>query len=599
TVTAKKPITITAGGTDDDGNPKEPTITTTEPTDEVIISPDGDPDHTVVYTGCPKDKEYGIHSGTLTDEEKVEIKEGTEYDLSVKLGDGQTTNIETNSTNPGTTTITKGKNENGEPDGSIVIESDKPNNDITVGDTKYTTSDENTKLVVKPGSEEGDEGTTGKPEVELKEGSVQLPPEGTVTLPNGEKVTNSTNPEEGSESVTVTDDNKVSVPDGAEATIGDDNDNIKISVPKGTPANLPTTVTPKQDENGNFTGVEIETKPGNDVTIGDETFTVGDYDTKFEVKPGTTNEDGTTSEPSVVVTDGSVKLQPGQSVTDSNGITYTNPEGSDGPIELSMTEGEDTEVKVGGGKEFTYKTPDGKENTFTNPGTEGTESKFTVSDEKGVSLGSDMKLPDNKEVDVDFNGENVKVQIPEGNKGQVTIDPTEGTITIEEDGDKVILDGEEYTASTGNTVLKPGKDGVELKEGGVSLKTDESIVTGGTEIKNSAGGNTPVEVSVDEDGKTTVKVPEDGGFTMKDPGSGESVSFKNPGTDSQEYELDDSGSLVLPKDSDISYTQGEGNNQKTTTIGSTGEEGVTIRPTENGVEITAPEGSGIKVNDVT
>ena len=590
-VTAKKPITITAGGTDEEGNPTEPTVTTTEPTAEVTISPDGDPDHTVVYTGCPEGKEYGIHSGTLTDEDKVEIKEGTEYDLTVSLGDGQTTNIETDSSNPGTTTITKGKDENNQPDGSIVIESDKPNNDITVGDTKYTTSDENTKLVVKPGTGSGSEGgeggeggtgLTGKPEVELKEGSVQLPPEGTITLPNGDKVTNSTNPEEGSESVTVSDDNKVRVPAGAEATLGEGDDVIKVSVPKGEngePDSLPAEVTPSKDGSG----YDVKAEPGNEVTIGDETFKIGDYDTTFEVKPGK-GEDG---QPQVTVSDGGVELQPGQSVTDSNGVTFTNT--GDDPIKLSMTEGENTEVTVGEGGSFQYQ-PEGAEEpiTYTNPGS--SEADFSVSKD-GVSLSSDLDMPQGKAVDVDFLGNNVKVEVPQDNQGQVKIDPTEGTVTIEKAGDKVKLDGKEYTASEDGTVLAPGRNGVELEEGGVKLNPSDSIIAGGTELKNSGRGE--CEVAVDEDGTTTVKVPKNGGFTMTDPNSGESVSFTNPNAGEEVYKLDDSGSLILPDNSDITFKQGN----TSTKIGTEGQN-ATIHPTENGVEITAPAGGTIKVNDV-
>lgn len=593
-VTAKEPITITAGGTDEEGNPTEPTVTTTEPTAEVIISPDGDPDHTVVYTGCPKGKEYGIHSGKLTDEEKVEIKSGTEYDLEVELGDNQKTNIETDGTNSGTTTVTKGKDENGNPDGSIVIESKEPNNDITVGDTKYTTSDEETKLIVKPSTGSGSEGSegeegTGKPEVELKEGSVQLPPEGTIILPNGDKVTNSTDSAEGSESVTVSDDNKVRIPAGAEATLGEGDDAIKVSVPKGEngePDSLPAEVSPKEDGSG----YEVKAEPGNDVTIGDETYRIGDYDTTFEVTPG---EDG---KPDIVVADGGVELQPGQSVTDSNGTKFTN--NGDTPIKLSMTEGENTEVTLGEGDKFTYQ-PKGEEpQEFKNPGS--FEADFSVSKEgNGVSLNSDVDVPIGEEVDVNFQGENIKIKVPEGNTGEVNINLSEGTVTIGNPGDKVIINGKEYTATEANTVIKPGQDGVELKEGGVSLDPKDSIVTGTTEISNSGSGGIPIDVKVDEGGQTVVKVPEKGSFTMTDPNSGEKISFANSDSETQEYSLDPTGSFVLPVDSEITCTQGEGANRKTTTIGSTDEGGLTIRPTENGVEITAFDGNDITINGVT
>ena len=567
-VTAKKPITVTT-----DENGENGFVKTTTPTDEIVISPDGDPDHTVTYTGCPEGKEYGIHSGKLTDEEKVEIKEGTEYDLEVTLGENQKTNIETDGSNPGTTIITKGKKENGDSDGSIVIKSDKPNNDITVGDTKYTTNDNKTTLVIRPNPEEGGE---SKPEVELKEGSVDVPKNGSVTLPNGDKVTNSSS--EGSEKVTVDSGNKISVPDGAEATIGEGDDALKISVPKGTPANLPAEVI--RDKDGNY---QVKAEPGNDVTIGNETYTIGDYDTTFKVETG---EDG---KPGVTVTDGGVELKPGQSVTDSNGVTFKNT--GDKPIKLSMTEGENTEVTVGEDGSFTYQPAGVSEPIeYTNPGS--SEADFSVSKDGDVSLNSDMDVPKGKDVDVNFGGKDVNVKVPDTNTGEIKIDPTEGTITIEKQGDKVEIGGEKYTASKPNTVLSPGKNGTELKEGGVTLAPSDSVTVGGTEIENS--GNGQCEVTVSTEGDTKVTVPQKGGFTMKDPNSGESVSFTNPNSSKQEYKLDDSGSLVLPDDSDITFKQ----SNKPTKIGAEGGD-VTIRPSENGVEITAPKNGSIKINDVS
>ena len=567
-VTAKKPITVTT-----DENGENGFVKTTTPTDEIVISPDGDPDHTVTYTGCPEGKEYGIHSGKLTDEEKVEIKEGTEYDLEVTLGENQKTNIETDGSNPGTTIITKGKKENGDSDGSIVIESNKPNNDITVGDTKYTTNDNKTTLVIRPNPEEGGE---SKPEVELKEGSVDVPKNGSVTLPNGDKVTNSSS--EGSEKVTVDSGNKISVPDGAEATIGEGDDALKISVPKGTPANLPAEVI--RDKDGNY---QVKAEPRNDVTIGNETYTIGDYDTTLKVETG---EDG---KPGVTVTDGGVELKPGQSVTDSNGVTFKNT--GDKPIKLSMTEGENTEVTVGEDGSFTYQPAGVSEPIeYTNPGS--SEADFSVSKDGDVSLNSDMDVPKGKDVDVNFGGKDVNVKVPDTNTGEIKIDPTEGTITIEKQGDKVEIGGEKYTASKPNTVLSPGKNGTELKEGGVTLAPSDSVTVAGTEIKNS--GNGQCEVTVPAEGDTKVTVPQKGGFTMADPNSGESVSFTNPNSSEQEYKLDDSGSLVLSNNSDITFKQ----SNKPTKIGAEGGD-VTIRPSENGVEITAPRNGSIKINDVS
>lgn len=561
TVTANKPITVTAG---DDVT--KATVTTTVQTAAITISPDGDPNHSVTYVTCPGNKEYGIHSGELTSEDKVIISDGTEYDLKVSLGENQETTIETSSTNPGKTTISKGE-------GGIVVNSEKPNNDIKVGDTTFTTSDDTTKLVIKHGeSDDTEGGAAQKPEVQLEKGSVQVPKDGTITLPNGEKVSNTTT--DGNESVTVNDENKISVPDGAEATIGEGDDAFKVSVPKGEPANLPAEITPKEDGSG----LEVKAEPGNQVKIGDDEYTIGDYDTTFDIS---TSEDGT---PKVTVSDGGVELKPNQSITDSNGVTFTNT--GDEPIKLAMTEGKDTEVSVGGGKSFTYQEEGKDPVSFTNPG--DTKADFSVSDQ-GVSLNSDMSVPKGQEVSVDFLGNKVGVEVPESNQGNVIIDPTEGTITVQKADDKVIIDGKEYKASTDDTVLAPGADGVELMDGGVNLNPSDKVNVNGTEVKNS--GSNPCEVAIGEDGNTKVTVPKNGGFTMTDQTSGASMTFSNPGAETTDYKLDNSGSLMIPENSDVTFKQG--NSQ--TTIGS-GAGGATICPSENGVEITAPEGGSIEIN---
>ena len=424
--------------------------------------------------------------------------------------------------------------------------------------------------------------------MELEEGSVQLPPEGEIILPNGDKVTNSSDPDNGGESVTVNDDNSVRVPAGSEATLGEGDDAIKVSVPKssdGEPDSLPAEVKPNKDG----TGYEVKAEPGNDVTIGDETYRTGDYDTSFGVKPG----DGENGEPEIIVTDGAVELKPGQSITDSNGIKYTNK--GDNPIKLSMTDGENTEATLSEGDKFEYLAPGEEEpKEFENPGS--SEADFSIS--KGgedVSLSSDMDIPKGKAVDVDFLGQKVTITVPESNSGDISIDPVEGTVTIGKAGDKVIIDGKEYIASEDGTVIKPGEKGVELKEGGVKLDPNDSIISGGTKISNTGSGETTVE---NIDGQTKVTVPQNGGFSMVDPASGESVFIKNSGSESKDYRLDDDGSLILPSNSETTYTQKKDGNQKNVTIGSIGDDEVKLRPTEDGAEITVPKNNKILIDGV-
>ena len=581
TVTAQEEITVS---TDNNGQGQ---VSTSKAGADITISPDGDANHTVVFEGCIADKTYGVNAGEMTTEDKVTISGGTEYDLTVPSTGGSEKVVSTDSTNTGTITITQGQD--ADKNDTVVVESTDANDSITVTTTSkdtngqdvtveqnYTTSKENTKLVISDKTDE----------VILEQGGVNVPSNGSVTLPNGEVIENTSG--SNGDDITVSVDNNgnksVAIPGGGSANVG----GTEISVPNAEPANLPVDV-----ELNNDGTLDVTAQSGNSVMIGGETYEIGDYNATFEVDP----DAGEDAVP--VVKEGTVVLQPGQSITDSNGVTYTNPPVAAGeeskPIEITMTEGQSSEVNVAPGQSFEY-TPAGEDEAieYVNPG--ASDTTFVV-DEKGeVSLGSDISLGVGNNVNADFGEVNVNVEIPTGNTGTVDIDPIEGNITIQNAGDRVIIGEVEYKASEPGTVFKPGKDGVELSNGGVTLDSNEDIIINGTKIENSGSGECTVSQKKDNDGNPTgemnVEVPNKGSFTMTDPASGQSATFTNPGAEA-DYTIDDSGNLVVPADKEVAFKQ----NGITTTVKAPEDGDVTIVPTEDGVEITAPAGKDVTIND--
>ena len=581
TVTAQEEITVS---TDNNGQGQ---VSTSKAGADITISPDGDANHTVVFEGCIADKTYGVNAGEMTTEEKVTISGGTEYDLTVPSTGGSEKVVSTDSTNTGTITITQGQD--ADKNDTVVVESTDANDSITVTTTSkdtngqdvtveqnYTTSKENTKLVISDKTDE----------VILEQGGVNVPSNGSVTLPNGEVIENTSG--SNGDDITVSVDNNgnksVAIPGGSSANVG----GTEISVPNAEPANLPVDV-----ELNNDGTLDVTAQSGNSVVIGGETYEIGDYNATFEVDP----DAGEDAVP--VVKEGTVVLQPGQSITDSNGVTYTNPPVAAGeeskPIEITMTEGQSSEVNVAPGQSFEY-TPVGEDEAieYVNPG--ASDTTFVV-DEKGeVSLGSDISLGEGNNVNINFGEVNANVEIPTGNTGTVDIDPIEGNITIQNAGDRVIIGEVEYKASEPGTVFKPGKDGVELSNGGVTLDSNEDIIINGTKIENSGSGECTVSQKKDNDGNPTgemnVEVPNKGSFTMTDPASGQSATFTNPGAEA-DYTIDDSGNLVVPADKEVAFKQ----NGITTTVKAPEDGDVTIVPTEDGVEITAPAGKDVTIND--
>lgn len=567
TVTTNEKITVS---TDDGG-----TVTTTTPTQQVVISPDGDPEHTVTYKGCEEDKTYGIHSGEFTTEQEVEIGKGTEYELTIPGSDPNSSDddikVETDPSNSGST-IVKQETEN---DGKkVTITTEEPNDKVTINDETFTTTKTGTEITVK----EGDDYPV------LKKGGVDLSKDSSIVLPNGNTVTN-TSVSGSSPSVGVDADGKVTIPDGGEATVkpagSEEGKAIKVSVPSSTPSatpNLPSTVTIGTDGK-----LKVETPAGNSVTIGENTYQVGDK-TTFEL-----DEAGKPT-----VTDGNVILAPGQSVTDSKGTTYTN--NGDKPIDVTMSKDGDTQVEVPEDGSFEF-TPAGTSTPirYTNPG-DG-EATFNIDKDGDISLDSNLTMSNNKNVDVTMNGKQTNIKTPSGNTGNVKVDPVEGTVTIENENDKVSIDGMEYTAETGNTVLRPmGSNGVNLEKGSVALDRNEKVNVGGTTIQNAGNGactvtaDTTSEENPTSDG-ATVSVPAGGSFAMSEPGSDDKVTFTNTSGSLSDYKVNQEGGLNIPAGETISFQQGS----KKTDI-TAGDGGAVITPSEEGVMVKIPAGKTVTIN---
>lgn len=572
TVTTNKTITVSTDG----GG----TVTTTTPTQQVVISPDGDPEHTVTYKGCKENKTYGIHSGEFTTEQEVEIGKGTKYDLTIPGSNSSDDGIKvtTDSSNSGSTVV---KQETGDDGKKVTITAEKSNDKVTINDETFTTTKTGTEITVKEGVDNP----------VLEKGGVDLSKGSSIVLPNGNTVTNTKTSASGSSpSVGVDADGKVTIPDGGEATVkpagSEEGKEIKVSVPSSTPPatpNLPSTVTIGTDGKP-----KVETPAGSSVTIGDPSIPKNTY----QVGDKTTFELDEAGKPTV--TDGNVILAPGQSVTDSKGTTYTN--NGNEPIDVTMSKDGDTQVEVPKDGSFEF-TPAGTSTPirYTNPG--GGEATFNIDEDGDISLDSNLTMSNNKNVDVTMNGKQTNIKTPSGNTGNVKVDPVEGTVTIENENDKVSIDGMEYTAKTENTVLRPmGSNGVKLEEGSVALDRNEKVNVGGTTIQNAGNGACTVTADTTSGGNptsdgATVSVPAGGSFAMSEPGSDDKVTFTNTSGSSSDYKVNQEGGLNIPAGETISFQQGS----KKTDI-TAGDGGAVITPSEEGVMVKIPAGKTVTIN---
>ena len=594
-VTADTSITINA-------NSETKEVIPSTDVDTIVISPDGDPNHTVTFYDCEGNKGYGIEEGTLTDEEKVVITDGTEYDLEVELNKSQT-KVETSSANSGSTTITKGNSEE-EGGDYLLINSEAAHDDIKINTTgtneaTYSTNSENTVIKVAPGKERTPGGDPIN-EVILDTGSVDVSKGGEVKTEDGTVYKNTS---EKGETITVDstkepDGGGVSVPSGGSVEITPEgaDEPIVVSVPPapGDKAqNAPVTIKPTEDG-----GVTIEAEAGNPVTIGTgenaQTYNTGDFETILEVKP---NDDGTTD---VVVTDGSVILQPGQSIIDSNGVKFTNPPQKEGedpkPLSLNITEGEPTEVKTTNGGTFEYQLPGEEKQVFDNPSSG--DATFNVTKDGDIALNSKVELKgggeegDEKGVTISTGEGDTEIKPNAKNTGTIKVDTEEKTITVEKPGDKVSIGDDVYVIEEPGTVIKVGDDGPELISGGVTLEDQESIIVNGTEVKAKSDD---VKIETNTEGDLEVSIPEGGSFVVETPGNESTdVIFSNPNEGTATYEISPSGGVVLPVNQETVCKHGEEEISVTPKT-----EGTEITPSTDGVSIVTPKDGEVDVNGKT
>ena len=562
-------------------------VTTTAPTQEVVISPDGDPNHTVVFKGCESDKTYGMGTGNYTTETEVEISAGTEYDLVVPNGtnvDGSEnhTTITTNSNNTGSTIVNRENTGNGST--QTVITTEKENDSVEISGSKFSATEDNTQIAVSPEKENP----------VLSAGGVEVQPESSIELPNGNIIKNTGAADGSNSSIEANADGSVSVPNGGKVEIESANGDVfEVHVPDTTlnpdgtvnedaALNMPSKITTSPSG----TPV-VETPGGSSVIIGDPSdpnnyYEAGEYDTKFEV---TGNGD-------VQVTNGSVVLKPGQSVIDSNGTVFTN--NGDTPLNIVTDENGDTQVEVPSDGSFQY-TPAGSSTPiqYENPGS--SEASLNVGGDGQMNVESELSVPGNKNVNVNLNGVDTTIKTPSTNQGEVTIDPIGGTVTVQQAGDKVTIGTTEYTAKENETILIPmGSDGVSLGQGAVGLDKNESIIVSGTNIGNA--GNSALDVKVNanesnpENTTSTVSVPSGGSFSMSEPGGSNKVVISNTTGSLNDYELNMEGALLLPANGELAFSQ----NGKTTSMVA-GASGAEVKPTEDGVSITVPTGGSVTI----
>ena len=291
-----------------------------------------------------------------------------------------------------------------------------------------------------------------------------------------------------------------------------------------------------------------------------------------------------------MVKDGSVVLAPGQSITDSNGVTYTNPTDSTGNLELNMSTGSDTEVNVEPGESFEF-TPAGSSEPvkYDNPG--NSDSSFTVSPAGDVSLNSDIGISGGDDVSININGTQVDIAIPEGNQSEVSIDPISGMITVNKGGDSVEIGGNIYTTTDDATILKPDRDGIVLESGGVELDANETIIANNTSISNTGTGD--LSVNLNNDGSVSINGSAGSKFELGATNSEGGVEFTIP-DESTTYSIDREGNLEVPDSGSITFNQG-GNS---VTVDA-GEGGVKLSPTDEGVEVMVPTGGSVVIDGVT
>lgn len=602
TVTANTEMTIIAKE-DSSGNVQREVIPSSD-VNEIVISPDGDPSHTVTFYNCDAGKGYGVNEGILTEEDKVVITDGTEYNLQVELNGSQTV-VETESSNAGKTTITKGNSE-AEGGDYLTVVSEAAHDDIIINtdgknETTYTTNTTNTVIKVAPGKDKTPEGATIN-EVILDTGSVDVSKFGEVITKDGTVFKNTS---ETGEAITVTAEDtekgtgEISIPSGGKAEITPEgaDEPIYVSVPPakaGDAQNSPVTVKPSPEG-----GVIIEAEAGNPVTIGEGddavTYNTGDFETVLEIRTG---EGG---EPEVVVTDGSVILQPGQTIIDSNGVVFTNPETPEGedpkPLTLSITEGEPTGVKTTDGGSFVYQLPGEEPKQFENPSSG--DASFNVSKDGEIKLDSKVDLKgggdpgEEKGVSISTGEGDTEVKPDSENKGVISVDTEEKTVTVKKEGDKVNIGGEEYTVTDDNTVIKVGDNGPELISGGITLDGGGSVIVGETEVKSDEEGGLSIEKKTD--GGLDIKVPEGGTFSVQTPGNESTdVIFTNPTEGEATYEVAPNGGIILPVDSETICKHGE----EEISVKSQ-EPGTVVTPSTDGVTVTAPKDSTVEINGNT
>lgn len=574
-------------------NGEESVITNQNKNAQIIISPDGDPNHTATFNGCDYESQYGIKKGSFTNEQSVEVTAGTDYTVTTTIKDGEENtpvSVQTDVNNTGSTIYTKAgdnlKIDNSGKGDMLTIQRGTSSGEKT---DPFTTQSDKTTLTVGP--DKSTEEDTSDTQIHLEKGGVTVPLGDSVVLPDGEKITNTGIPQsdgssEGSEGgeanqpkgdpITVVipeneDGSKqnpqITIPDGS----GADLNGQKVFVPSGNEGiNDDVKITLKPEG-----GLDVEVESGSTVGIGEDEFTAGDYGSDLTV-----GEDGKTT-----LKDGDVVLGPGSSITDGNGVTYTYPEDGKRQAVITANDGDKTNVELAEKDSIVYQ-QDGKEPVeYANPG--ASEADFDLDPKNGLSAASEVSLEKNSELQLDADGNSIKIKVPEGNDKNVLVDGSANSVTIKEAGDKVQIGNITYKATEKDTALEVGAEHNTLLSGGVKLPKGSDVVFNNTQITSVDEG---VLVTADQEdgvptGKGKVTVPAGKQFALGE--DGKQITFQNPESEETTYVIDEAGDLHLPSGEKISFKTGK--DMTTVSAQTDSGEGAKINSVDGNVTITTQE----------
>ena len=248
--------------------------------------------------------------------------------------------------------------------------------------------------------------------------------------------------------------------------------------------------------------------------------------------------------------------------------------------------------------------------TGDNPPTVNDDGTISIPKNGAVDIDSEIKSEDPEQAGKKAHN---SVAVPQNAQNEtVSVKPnTDGSadITLENSDDSVKVNGIEYTTTEDDTIINITENGSTLTKGAVELdggKTPkEGINVNNVSVTNAGLNGSTASVKKSEDGSTSLEVSPNGAFELAVIGQPENgVTIKNTSDSDGEYVVKPDGSVDVSGDSIVNFKTSSGN--KTITVLSdsdeeseeTGPNKVNVKPTEDGIRLTAPQGSGFDMNGV-